>query len=163
MSWVMWLRVVAVTVVLIPFVQAATRFWAGRAQAGTRHLRVLEACSLGSEGRLYLVGVGDKVYALASGTKGIQVIDEVVTPEVLAELKKGEGVPPERSQASGLARWVSAGAVWAGRLLSGRKPGGFERLADDDENEAVRALQQQLARVRRVGSTGDEALAALKR
>ncbi|HHW14567.1 MAG TPA: flagellar biosynthetic protein FliO, partial [Firmicutes bacterium] len=110
----MWLRVAAVTLVLVPFVQGATRFWARRVQAGGRHLRVLEACTLGNDGRVYLVEVAGRVYALAAGAKGVQVIAEVEAPELLFACGPGEGmggVPPSLPEK--LAGWLSqAAALW---------------------------------------------------
>lgn len=156
MSWTIWLRVVAVTVVLVPFVQLATRFWAERTQAGGRHLRVLEACNLGPDGRLYLVEVGGKVYALASAAKGIQVIDEVQAPEVLTELRSGEGVRGQGPGLWGTPGWAAAAVDALRRVLGApgarsQEPGEWVRAAG---TRAVDVLQGHLARVRRVGQIG---------
>lgn len=165
MSWLIWLRVVAVTVLLIPFVQLSTRFWAERSQLGGRHLRVLETCSLGPDGRLYLVEVGGKVYALASVAKGLQVIDEVTAPEVLSDLRRGEGVRAEvPSLVAPLANLVSQGAAVLRRTL-GRDTAGGRRAQDEAGRRAVELLAAQLHRVRRMGmgDAGDEVFAVSKR
>ncbi|MDI6870363.1 MAG: flagellar biosynthetic protein FliO [Bacillota bacterium] len=163
MSWLVWLRVVAVTAVLIPFVQISTRFWAERAQSGGRHLRVLETCSLGSDGRLHLVEVAGKVYALACGAKGIQVIGEVAAPEVLSELSRGEGVRTEVLPLAGqVTGWLAAGRALLRRLGGGRGDADL-RGGNEARRRTVEALEGQLARLRRLSSAGDEAFAVGKR
>lgn len=163
MSWLVWLRVVAVTVVLIPFVQMSTRFWAERSQpnGGGRHLRLLESLSLGSDGRIYLVEVAGRVYAFLSGAKGFEVIGEVEAPDLLTQAHRGEGVRGDGlAMPSYLTSALAAATSLWHRLAEGREAG--SGALDEDGNRTVELLQAQLVRARQVGRAGDEALAVGK-
>jgi hypothetical protein len=123
---------------------------------------LLEACSLGNDGRVYLVEVAGKVYALLSGARGTQVIDEVEAPGLLAELRRGEGVRGGGVALPGLLMAsLSSGLSWWRRLTE--RQGAMNRAGDEEANRTVELLQAQLARVRRMGRAGDEALAVGKR
>lgn len=172
MSWTIWLRVAVVTLVLVPFVQAATRFWARRVQVGGRHLRVLEACALGNDGRVYLVEVAGRVYALAAGAKGFQVVGEVNAPEVLLACAPGEGVgggsPAVRGWAEG---WLSrAAGLWRQWLGYWRRPGdqdgretGDLQCPSSGRASALGVLEEQVARVRRLSEARDEGVGTFNR
>ncbi|MGE5552329.1 MAG: flagellar biosynthetic protein FliO [Betaproteobacteria bacterium] len=164
MSWYLWLRVVAVTALLIPFVQFCTRFWAERAQIGGRHLKVLESCSLGSDGRLHLVEIAGKVYALSAGAKGIQIICEVEAPEALVDLRRGEGVRGERLPlVSNLVAWLTGTMCPPRRLRRQEVAGSSWSDGERSPSRAVDILAEQVQRLRRLGCPGDEAVVAGKR
>lgn len=164
MSWLLWLRVVLVTVLLIPFVQLSTRLWAQKARPAGRQLRIRESLSLGGESRLHLLEVAGRVYLLSTGPQGAQVVDQL-PPEVLTALEAGEGVRGEEMLWGGglleemlgpkLAAGVRRGLEAAKRAVGALKSPGRARRSGTGEaegqgNPAVAALERQLVRVKRL-------------
>ncbi|MGE5507366.1 MAG: flagellar biosynthetic protein FliO [Chitinophagales bacterium] len=164
MSWLLWLRVVLVTALLIPFVQLSTRLWALKARPAGRRLRLIESIGLGGEARLHLVEVAGRVYLVSSGPQGSQVIDHL-PPEVLSAVEAGEGVRGqddlwgadllEQMLGPTLAAGVRRGLAAVRQALStvtgraAKLPSSLQGAAGES-NPALVALEQQLARVRRL-------------
>lgn len=142
----------------MPFVYLSTRFWAGRAAGGGRHLRVLESCALTNESRLQIVEIAGRIYVLAVGGKGVQVLEEVTAPETLAELKSVAGVSPD-------VPGVMTAFSWLKRTIESWQTRHAEALVVEDSGPTdLEALRSQLERLRQLdAATGDEVVAARER